>query len=418
MKKVLYIVTLVLSVLKTEAQSSVFTVVDSLLLKGNYQKALVLLDNTQPKTFAVLEKVASIYQSIGNENKALKYLNKALELENSETAKVKLAQLYLAMGLTSKAVETYEILIKNDTSNLLVANSLGKLYLAQNQPKRAEKLFRFLQSKDPENPNFPYQIGESLEKQNKFNEMGQSYLNAYKLDTLHLKSIFELAKFFKALRFQDSTTLFINKGLQIDSNNINFNQLKANDLYFAKDFKNTLTYLKKLDSLNYISVSTYEMAGMCYYNLQEFDLAETYFKKAIRLDPSDYTIYYRLATLYYDKKDYKMSKFFLFQSIGAAKPDLDRQYFLIGIIYKEENNLKEAIDSFEKSYQNNYSNYKALFELATTSDVYYEDKKIALKRFQQYISRFKRNDEKMTIYAENRIEEIKKHYFLKGEIVD
>jgi tetratricopeptide (TPR) repeat protein len=160
------------------------------------------------------------------------------------------------------------------------------------------------------------------------------------------------------------------------------------------------------------------MAGMCYYNLQEFDLAETYFKKAIRLDPSDYTIYYRLATLYYDKKDYKMSKFFLFQSIGAAKPDLDRQYFLIGIIYKEENNLKEAIDSFEKSYQNNYSNYKALFELATTSDVYYEDKKIALKRFQQYISKFKRNDEKMTIYAENRIEEIKKHYFLKGEIVD
>lgn len=418
MKKVLYIVTLVLSVLKTEAQSSVFTVVDSLLLKGNYQKALVLLDNTQPKTFAVLEKVASIYQSIGNENKALKYLNKALELENSETAKVKLAQLYLAMGLTSKAVETYEVLIKNDTSNLLVANSLGKLYLSQNQPKRAEKLFRFLQSKDPENPNFPYQIGESLEKQNKFNEMGQSYLNAYKLDTLHLKSIFELAKFFKALRFQDSTTLFINKGLQIDSNNINFNQLKANDLYFAKDFKNTLTYLKKLDSLNYISVSTYEMAGMCYYNLQEFDLAETYFKKAISLDPSDYTIYYRLATLYYDKKDYKMSKFFLFQSIGAAKPDLDRQYFLIGIIYKEENNLKEAIDSFEKSYQNNYSNYKALFELATTSDVYYEDKKIALKRFQQYISKFKRNDEKMTIYAENRIEEIKKHYFLKGEIVD
>jgi tetratricopeptide (TPR) repeat protein len=301
---------------------------------------------------------------------------------------------------------------------LLVANSLGKLYLSQNQPKRAEKLFRFLQSKDPENPNFPYQIGESLEKQNKFNEMGQSYLNAYKLDTLHLKSIFELAKFFKALRFQDSTTLFINKGLQIDSNNINFNQLKANDLYFAKDFKNTLTYIKKLDSLNYISVSTYEMAGMCYYNLQEFDLAETYFKKAIRLDPSDYTIYYRLATLYYDKKDYKMSKFFLFQSIGAAKPDLDRQYFLIGIIYKEENNLKEAIDSFEKSYQNNYSNYKALFELATTSDVYYEDKKIALKRFQQYISKFKRNDEKMTIYAENRIEEIKKHYFLKGEIVD
>ncbi|WP_372744507.1 tetratricopeptide repeat protein [Lutibacter sp.] len=418
MKKIIIILLLVLVPLKTEAQSSVFAVVDSLLLKGNYQKALVLLENSEPKTFAIFEKTASIYQSVGNENKALSYLNKALKLENSETAKVKLAQLYLAIGLTSKAMGIYENLLVKDTSNLLVANSLGKLYVSQNQPKRAEKLFRFLQRKDTLNPNYPYQIGECLDKQNKFNEMGQSYLNAYKLDTLHLKSIFELAKFFKTLRFQDSTTLFINKGLQIDANNINFNQLKANDLYFAKDFKNTLTYLKKLDSLNYVSVSTYEMAGMCYYNLQEFDLAETYFKKAIRLDPNDYTIYYRLATLYYDKKDYEKAEHYLTFSIFTAKPDIDRQYLLMGIIHKQKNNLKEAIDDFEEAYKNNYKNYKALFELATTSDLYYEDKKMALKRFQQFVAKFKRNDEIMTTYAEGRIKEIKKQYFLEGEIVD
>ncbi len=418
MKKIIITLLLLIVVLKTEAQSSVFTVVDSLLVKGNYQNALVFLENNQPKTFLVLEKMAGIYQSIGNENKALSYLNKALELENSETTKVKLAQLYLAIGLASKAIEIYENLIIKDTSNLLVANSLGKLYLSQNQPKRAEKLFRFLQSKDSENPNYSYQIGECLDKQNKFNEMGQSYLNAYKLDSLHLKSIFELAKFFKALRFQDSTTLFIDKGLQIDSNNINFNQLKANDLYFARDFKNTLTFLKNLDSLNYVSVSTYEMAGMCYYNLKDFDLAEKYFRKAIKVDPSDYTIYYRLATLYYDKKDFELAKFYLRQSIGVAKPDLDRQYFLMGILLKEENNLKGALDNFEKAYQNNYKNYKALFELAVSSDIYYEDKKIALKYFQKYLDKFKGIDEKMTVYSEGRIKEIKKQYFLVGEIVD
>ena len=100
MKRIIITLLLIIVALKTEAQSSVFSVVDSLLLKGNYQKALVLLENTKNKTFAVFEKTASIYQSVGNENKALIYLNKALELENSETAKVKLAQLYLAIGLT------------------------------------------------------------------------------------------------------------------------------------------------------------------------------------------------------------------------------------------------------------------------------------------------------------------------------
>ena len=75
--------------------------------------------------------------------------------------------------------------------------------------------------------------------------MGQSYLDAFNKDTLHLKSIYELAKFLKELRYKDSTMFFINKGLKIDSVNVNFLQLKANVLYFSKDFKNAITYLNK-----------------------------------------------------------------------------------------------------------------------------------------------------------------------------
>src|SRR5690606_22082416 len=96
-----------------------------------------------------------------------------------------------------------------------------------------------------------------------------------------------------------------------DSNNINFNQLKANELYYLKDFNGALNYLKKLDSLNYRSVQTYEMFGMCYYNLKDFELAETYFRNAIKLDPDDSQILYRLASLYYDKKDNKTASLYL-----------------------------------------------------------------------------------------------------------
>ena len=80
MKKIFTIVLLVLIVLKTEAQSSVFTVVDSLLTYGNYQKALEILENTEPKTFSIFEKTGSIYQTIGNDTKALENLKKAIEI--------------------------------------------------------------------------------------------------------------------------------------------------------------------------------------------------------------------------------------------------------------------------------------------------------------------------------------------------
>ncbi len=418
MKRIFIVISLLFAMLKTEAQSSVFVVVDSLLAEGNYHKALTLLENTVPKTFLIFEKSASIYQSIGSDTKALACLNKALEFGTNELIKVKLAQLFVSTGFTSKAVETYESLIEKDTSNLLVANSLGKLYLSLNQAEKAEKIYRYLMKMDTVNPNYPYQLAESLEKQNKHSEMGQRYLDAYKLDTLHIKSIFGLAQFFKSLNFKDSTSLFIDKGLKIDSNNINFNQLKANELYFLKDFSGALTYLKKIDSLNFKSVQIYEMFGMCYYNLQDFVLAEKYFKNAVILDPDNSQILYRLASLYYDKKENKMATFYLHRSIISAKPDIDKQYYLLGIISKDENNLKRAIDNFEKSYENNYKNHKALFELAVTSDAYFKDKKMALKHYQNYLDKFENYDKVMTAFVEGRIKEIKKQYFIEGEIVD
>ncbi|MDT8418016.1 MAG: tetratricopeptide repeat protein [Lutibacter sp.] len=418
MKKIFIVISLLFTILKTEAQSSVFVVVDSLLAEGNYQKALTLLDNTIPKTSLIFEKSAGVYQSIGSDTKALECLNKALEFGTNESIKVKLAQLFVSTGFTSKAVETYESLIEKDTSNLLIANSLGKLFLSLNQAEKAEKIYRYLMKMDTVNPNYPYQLAESLEKQNKHSEMGQRYLDAYKLDTLHIKSIFGLAQFFKSLNFKDSTSLFIDKGLKTDPNNLNFNQLKANELYFLKDFSGALTYLKKLDSLNFSSVQIYEMFGMCHYNLQDFELAEKYFKNAIKLDPDNSQILYRLASLYYDKKDNKMASFYLHRSISSVKPDIDKQYYLLGIISKEADNLQAAIENFEKSYKNNYKNYKALFELAVTSDAYFKDKKIALKHYKSYAEKFNSSDNIMAAFVEGRIKEIKKQYFIEGEIVD
>lgn len=418
MKKIFVILLLLIVALKTEAQTSVFTVIDELLLNGNYQEALVLLEKEQPKTIEVLDKTASIYQTIGNYTKAIEFYQKALEIEENELMKVKLGQVYNAAGLTSKTILIYEEIIEKDTSNLLVANSLGKLYLAKNQPKRAEKIYRYLKKKDSLNPNYPFQLAESLSKQNKELEMGQSYLDAYNLDTLHIKSMYELAKFFKTLRIRDSSMLFIDKGLKIDSSNINFLQLKANELYFSKDFKGALKYLNVLDSLNFKSVNTYEMFGMCYLNLKEYERSEIYFRNALKIDNSDPKIWYRLGTLYYEQENYKPAEMFLTQSIIKAKPDIDKQYMLLGIISKEQNNLKAAINYFNEAFKNNYSNYNALFQLAFASDTYYKDKKIALKQYQKYIERFESRDKEMTFFVIQRIKDIKKQYFIEGEIVE
>jgi len=418
MKKILISLLFLVAVLKTEAQSSVFTVVDSLLVKGNYQKALLFLEDTKDQNALVLEKTADIYQTIGNYNKAIASYSEALTIEEKSQLKIKLANVYATIGYKNKAIELYENVFKKDSSNLLVANNLGKLYLRELKPKSAEQLFRYLKIQDTLNPNYPYQLGKALALQRKKLQMGQSYIDAFTIDTLHLNSIYEVAKFFKTINVRDTSRIFIEKGLKIDSTNINFLQLKANDQYFEKEFEAALVTLKKLEELNFKSTNTYEMYGMSYFNLEKIDSAEIYFKKALKMDRKNPKILYRLATLEYQRENFKMARLLTMQSIMYSKPDHDKQYMLLGIMAKNEFDYKSAVNYFDEAVKNNSNNVDALFELAFVADSYYEDKTMALRYYEQFIERFESKSPKLTKYASERIKQLRKKLFIGGVIVD
>jgi len=101
-----------------------------------------------------------------------------------------------------------------------------------------------------------------------------------------------------------------------------------------------------------------------------------------------------------------------------AKPDLDKQYYLLGSIFKEENDLEKAIHYFEESFKNNPKKYRALYDLALAEDDYYKDKKIALKHYQEYSFKFESKDKELTDIVNYRIKEIKKTLFLEGEKIE
>ena len=235
---------------------------------------------------------------------------------------------------------------------------------------------------------------------------------------LHLNSVYEVAKFFKTINVRDSSRLFIEKGLKIDSTNINFLQLKANDQYFGKEFEEAISTLKKLETLNYKSVNTYEMFGTSYFNLEKIDTAEIYFKKALKLDRMNPKLLYRMATIEYQKDNFKMAQFYVMQAIMYSKPDLDKEYMLLGIMAKDELDFKKAVKYFDEAVKNNRDNVDALFQLAFASDYYYEDKKVALKHYEKFLERFESKSPNLTKYASDRIKQIRKKYFIEGEIVD
>lgn len=417
MKKILSTLLIILAILKTEAQTSVFDIVETHMNKGDYQSAISVLEKVQTKTDKEYAKLGSIYQSVGNYTKAIENYKLALETSKDNSVRFKLGQAYNSAGLTNNSLKTFQEVLEVDSTYVLAATQLGKMYVSKNRLKDAEKIYTFLKTKDPQNPEYPYRLGKVLEKQKRFFEMGESYLESYRIDSLHIRSIYGLAKFYKKLKFKDSTALFLNKGLQIDSLNTQFLQFKANELYVAKNFEECLIYLDKLESQHYKTMNSLEMKGMCHYNLKNFEAAEEAFSDALRIEANS-QILYRLASLYYDQKNIKRAELFLRMSISNGMGDLDKQYYLKGIIFKEKGDLKIALESFKEAYRYNSNNYKALFEVATISDTYYEDKKIALQNYDRFVKRFEDRDSEMTSYAKNRIKEINRELFIKADSIE
>ncbi|WKD84963.1 TPR repeat-containing protein YrrB [Polaribacter huanghezhanensis] len=417
MEKV-YILLLVCVSIKVGAQTSTFSRADSLLEKGRYELAL-----TQLKTIDTLQdtsnyKIGNIYASVDDFKNAIAYYKKALVFKESFKVQLSLANAYRKEKKYKNAIQIYEKLLEKDSENLIITYQLGKLYFATNDLDKAVQIFTLLSEKDKNNPNYYYQLGLISANKADGNGMLDNFLKAYKSDSTHLKSVYQLARTFSLIRKRDSSRLFTDIGLRLDSLHINLNRLKINELFRDKKYKKAILRLKKLDFITPNNLYNKKMLGRSYFNIDSLDLARTYFKSARNIDKKDFKILTYLGHIYKAEKKYANAIFTYKMATTIGKKPRAEEYYSLALLYLEIKKPKAAIEMFKMSIKENNRQHKVLYQLALTSDSYYKDKKIAYKYYEEYISRFKKTDKDFTAFVKKRMKEIKKGLFLKGEKVE
>lgn len=402
-----------LSTFKTDAQSSVLDVAEASLEQGNYQSALKTLLNEEKKTVEVLLKIAEIYKKTGNYTNAIKFYNIVYALKPSDKVKEQLGKCYQYAGNSKKAIALQSEVLKANPDNLLLQYNLAKLYAATRNSNKAIDLFNDLVKKDSLNPNYFYELGRISEKRK--NDPTKFYLKVYQLDSIHVKSIYQLAKFFNKIKVRDSAGLFIDKGLTIDAKNINFLQLKAQHEFLNKEYDTTLVYLKKLEEQDFKTPFVHKLFGLSYFKLKDYENALLNFNKVRKADYKDADNLFNIGLVHVARKEFKNAEMILYLSIAFQKPDIDKNYFELGKAQLEQEEVKKALESFQQGYKNNPRNYQLLFQLAMLTDDYYKDKNVALKHYEKYVEKFSSKDQKSTLYAKSRIKDIKKELFMKAE---
>ncbi len=359
-------------------------------------------------------KIGSIYASIDDFKNAITYYIKSLEFKENFKVQRALANAYYRVKKYKEAIIIYESLLEKDTENLIIQFQLGKLYMATNALKKASKTFKMLSLKDPQNPNYQYQLGLIAARKANGNGMLTHFLNAYKIDTTHVKSIYQLAKTFSAIRKRDSARLFADKGLALHPRHLNLNKLKINSLFRNQKYQKSIDRLHVLDSINPNDLYTQKMLGRSYFGLDSLDLAEVYFKKAQKIDREDFNIPLNLGHIYAAKKEHYRASMYYIMARSTGKKDRSEAYYGAGMQYVALQQPKMAIAMFKKALIENGGKYKIHYQLALTSDSFYKDKKIAYELYENYLLRFDDKDKDLTKFVISRKKALKTSLFMSG----
>lgn len=369
---------LILVIFKTEAQSSVLNVSDSLMANGNFSKAIKLLENS-----------------------------------TTENLNYRLAKAYNAIGNYDKAIENYKKAIEINTKNTLLQYQYGKLLSKVKNNKEAVSIFNKLKEKDSTNPNYHYELGIVLERLKQTEAAQDNFKTAYTLDNTHQKAIYKLARHSLVKKEFERLNNLITVGLNSYPKNAALISLKAQSLYLLRHYNQAIIWFEKLIALGEKSQFVLEKLSYAYTKELEYEKAIQCLEQALLFEPKNVENLYKLGSLYQLINDYKNAEKHIKQSLELQDITLDHQYIKLATVYNRLKKPQTAVKYFNKALKENPNNESATFFLLVTKASYYKDYQSKIDLFEAFI---KNNPEsKFVTLAKWELKKIEKEQFLKAE---
>ncbi len=344
---------------------------------------------------------------------ALACFERADALKDTLSVKKKLVMAYELNGLYTKAVDVQKIVVEHHKSDDIQLFKLANLYKKTGELVKAYHVFSKLCSIDDKNPTYTYELAllsPDVEARKAL------FLKSYRIDSLHLKSIVKLANIYFKSGVRDSAQTFIGKGLVIYPKHIKLRTIKAKLLYREQQYQEAYDLFFELLKTNQENIETNLYLGILSMQLDQLDKAEYYLDRAYRLNPKLPDTNYYLGVLYREFKAYKKSNKYFKASIALKQPDFAKDYYQMGLNAQNLKQPQQALVYFKQAYENNPRYYKALYELAVMTDLLYKDKQMALKYYDEYLSKFKSVNSELSDEVFKRMVEIKRKEFLEGRL--
>ena len=355
---------------------------------------------------------ADSLMAIGNYREALNSYNNE---ESSATVAFKKARVYVALGDSDKAIESYKEGLELEPEAVRPRFELGRLYLGGSDFIKGLMIFGELNEEFPENPTYLFYKGQGLEKLNSEEQAMDAYENVLKMDPDYRRARVELVPL---LIKKSETALAIKYSQEVldeNPNDIKFNSLIAQAYYYAKIYSKAIIHLERLfvigndTEFNRRTLAiSYVQDGQWEKGIENIDI----FLK--QYNPKDADLYFFKSKAHLRLQEYDEAQDAIEYSILYKRPSIAQEYLQMASIMAAREDFKGTFETMQLAVKENPEDDIAAYQLVVAADRYFKDKKSILKYYERFIDKFGTSSDYAEI-AEARANDLKKEIFMNVE---
>lgn len=294
-------------------------------------------------------------------------------------------------------------------SSKLVLQKLAILMEDELNYPRAIKYKKIYVRQDSTHAQSWYQLGQLYLKAELPLEAGVAFARAITLKPEDYKARVKLADILVPNGQADLADSLIQIGLLQDSSNVLL-QLSAGKIaYYLDSFSKAIAHFDRAEKSIDLPVKYARMKGISLYRTDSFSLAMRYLRNALVDTERDYIHYYMgMCFLGLEDSSSAARQFELALEESYAK-GIPLYCDYRANIFEQNGDYKRAVELYEEAYRRSEDG-KYLIRIANAYDRMYDDKNVAIRYFNKYLST---KQERYRSYAEERIRLLKSYEHMK-----
>lgn len=238
---------------------------------------------------------------------------------------------------------------------------------------------------------------------------------AYNNDSLDVLSIKGLTQILIKQRSYDEVLRLGKEAIALDSTYVVMYSTMAQAYYGKKSYKECIENMQHVGRMMDFIPWQHKLMGLAYFKLDSLEKSIFHLESSLDAVVPDHTSLFYLAMAYESLEKEREAIYYMEKSVEAVSNTEYPSYLMqLARMYKNKKEWEKAIRLYRLLERLQPNNSDVLYHLATCSDLYYKDKKIAIRYYRRYLKQ-PSTKPKYKAYARERQAYLSRLNFMSGE---